>query len=267
MERDLPINDFEFPVMNSAYSVVNDNKKGIKDAIGYINNHSNNVQQQNVIHLMSAICKANGNKPITKDNFEKMVVGFTARKLIKRNWIVDKDEFLKPNKNHMDYKQFTIDSIIIALFHIHAYQSSLRQITYKDKLWDIKNEFFWMSKEEMLELANNTNYTELYNDARTDDNRYVHNLLFSEQNIYNQLSPDAKLVIDKAMELTRMSISVRQNFSNEQNHLNSWDAGYAQLKLLWKEYFPEEFKEFRQLYKNLEDRMRPLVYELGFLLK
>ena len=34
-----------------------------------------------------------------------------------------------------------------------------------------------------------------------------------------------------------------------------------------KEYFTEEFKEFRQLYKNLEDRMRPLVYELGFLLK
>jgi hypothetical protein len=49
--------------------------------------------------------------------------------------------------------------------------------------------------------------------------------------------------------------------------LNSWDAGYAQLKLVWKEYFQEEFKEFRQLYKNLEDRMRPLVYELGFLKK
>ena len=37
---------------------------------------------------------------------------------------------------------------------------------------------------------------------------------------------------------------------------------FARLK-----YFSEEFKEFRQLYKNLEDRMRPLVYELGFLLK
>ena len=29
----------------------------------------------------------------------------------------------------------------------------------------------------------------------------------------------------------------------------------------------DDFKEFRQLYKNLEDRMRPLVYELGFLMK
>ena len=59
----------------------------------------------------------------------------------------------------------------------------------------------------------------------------------------------------------------RHLIADDTNHLNSWDAGYAQLKLVWKEYFPDEFKEFRQLYKNLEDRMRPLVYELGFLLK
>ena len=34
-----------------------------------------------------------------------------------------------------------------------------------------------------------------------------------------------------------------------------------------KKYMEKDFKEFRQLYKNLEDRMRPLVYELGFLMK
>jgi TRAP-type mannitol/chloroaromatic compound transport system substrate-binding protein len=118
-----------------------------------------------------------------------------------------------------------------------------------------------------MDLANNINYTELYNDARTDNNRYVHNLLFGEQNIYEQLSPDAKLVLDKATELVRLSMNMRSHFADDHNHLNSWDAGYAQLKLVWKEYFPNEFKEFRQLYKNLEDRMRPLVYELGFLLK
>jgi TRAP-type mannitol/chloroaromatic compound transport system substrate-binding protein len=124
-----------------------------------------------------------------------------------------------------------------------------------------------MSKEEMMELANNNNYYVLYSDARTENNRYVHNLLFGEENIYEQLSPDAKLVLDKATELVRMSMTTRSHFADDQNHLNSWDAGYAQLKLVWKEYFPNEFKEFRQLYKNLEDRMRPLVYELGFLLK
>jgi hypothetical protein len=37
-----------------------------------------------------------------------------------------------------------------------------------------------MSKGEMMELANDTNYTELYNDARTDNNRYVYKLLFGD---------------------------------------------------------------------------------------
>jgi hypothetical protein len=60
---------------------------------------------------------------------------------------------------------------------------------------------------------------------------------------------------------------MREVFANDENHLKSWDAGYAQLKLLWKQYYAEDFKEFRELYKNLEDRMRPLVYELGFLMK
>ncbi len=88
-----------------------------------------------------------------------------------------------------------------------------------------------------------------------------------EERIYDKLSPDAKLVLDKATELVEKSMELRQVMANEENHLNSWDAGYAQLKLVWKEYFQEDFKEFRQLYKNLEDRMRPLVYELGFLKK
>jgi TRAP-type mannitol/chloroaromatic compound transport system substrate-binding protein len=91
--------------------------------------------------------------------------------------------------------------------------------------------------------------------------------LFGEERIYDKLSPDAKAVLDKATELVELSMEMRQVMANDENHLNSWDAGYAQLKLVWKEYFPEQFKEFRQLYKNMEERMRPLVYDLGFLMK
>jgi hypothetical protein len=134
-------------------------------------------------------------------------------------------------------------------------------------MYDIKNNFFWMSKDEIMDIANQNDYTELYNDARTDSDRYVYNLLFGEQRIYDQLSDEAKDVLDSATNLVRLSFEMRKNFENETNHLNSWDAGYAQLKLLWKEHYPEQFKEFRAKYKVLEDKMRPMVYELGFLLK
>jgi hypothetical protein len=91
--------------------------------------------------------------------------------------------------------------------------------------------------------------------------------LFGEQRIYDQLSDEAKDVLDTASNLVRLSFGMRRNFADDTNHLNSWDAGYAQVKLLWKEYYPEQFKEFRAKYKVLEDKMRPMVYELGFLLK
>lgn len=43
--------------------------------------------------------------------------------------------------------------------------------------------------------------------------------------------------------------------------------GWYQVKAILKEYMPNELKEFRELYKKLADKMRPMVYELGFLRK
>jgi hypothetical protein len=263
---------FDYPQMRSALNI-NPTGKGcrgnmIHNGFGFFYNNSNNIDKNNNnVGIFSSCFTSGSGCSIGEDNFGRVITLFTARKCILKDWINSKDEYLAPNEQHPDYEQFSRDSLVYSLFNNSSQQSSLRQVTYKDKLWDIKNEFFWMSKEEMMDLANNTNYTELYNDARTDNNRYVYKLLFGEQNIYNQLSPDAKLVLDKATELTRMSMLMRQHFADDHNHLNSWDAGYAQLKLLWKEYFSDEFKEFRLIYKKLEDRMRPLVYELGFLLK
>jgi hypothetical protein len=197
----------------------------------------------------------------------KVTSSFAARKLITAEWKLWNDVYHYPNETHKDMGQFMYDSLIISLFETKSQQSSLRQVEYKGKLWDIKNEFFWMSVERMKELADNNGYDNLYNDARTSPNRHVYNLLFGEERIYDKLSPDTKAVLDKATELVEKSMKMRMIMSNDENHLDSWDAGYAQLKLVWKEYFSDDFKEFRQLYKNMEDRMRPLVYELGFLMK
>lgn len=260
---------FDVPQLSSAL-VIKPNGYGrmTKDGIGYLLASQNIPQTNQTMNAIftSAFSAKNGIS-ITKNNFKNCVIHFAVRKMIQSNWLNEKDEYIAPLETERVIDTFYNDSIILFLFNSASEQSSLRQITYKDKLWDIKNEFFWMSKEEMMDLANNSNYTELYNDGRTDNNRYVHKLLFGEEDIYNKLSPDAKVVLDKATEMVRQSITIRSNFADNQNHLNSWDAGYAQLKLLWKEFFPEDFKEFRLLYKNLEDRMRPLVYELGFLLK
>ena len=202
-----------------------------------------------------------GSFEIYPNNIFQISSFFAVRRLISGSngkWTEYYDDYMVPNKSHLLYQKFEMDSLVYSIFESKSNQIANSMIS---------NQFFWMSKDEIMDIANQNDYTELYNDARTDSDRYVYNLLFGEQRIYDQLSDEAKDVLDSATNLVRLSFEMRKNFANETNHLNSWDAGYAQLKLLWKEHYPEQFKEFRAKYKVLEDKMRPMVYELGFLLK
>lgn len=252
----------DLPSMSSALTLTDKNKRMLVTSLGYFVCDTNNVYGvTNGTGLMSRRLSNNfGGVDITKENFYKVVTLFTARKSIKSDWINWYDGFIEPNIDTDSFNDFYYDSIVYSLFNSKSGQSSLRD-------YDIKNEFFWMSADRMKELADENGYDELYNDARTASDRHVYKLLFGEERIYDKLSPDAKLVLDKATELVEKSMTMRQVMADDENHLNSWDAGYAQLKLVWKEYFEEDFKEFRKLYKEMEDRMRPLVYELGFLMK
>jgi len=268
----LGLKTFDAPQMKSAL-VWNETGSGcrgniIKNGLGFFFNNSNNVDKNtNNVGLFTSPFSSGSGCSISEHNFDRVCLLFTARKSIPKTWINSKDEYLTPNEQHPEYEQFSYDSIVYSLFNNSSEQSSLRQVEYKGKLWDIKNEFFWLSVEHMKKLGDDNGFDELYNDSRTDVNRFVYKKLYGEEKVYDKLSVDARLVLDKANELVDKSINMRRLMANDQNHLHCWDAGYSQLKLVWKEYFSEDFKEFRTLYKNLEDRMRPLVYELGFLLK
>jgi hypothetical protein len=120
-----------------------------------------------------------------------------------------------------------------------------------------------MSKDEMKQLANGASYTELYNDVKFElSERHVYTLLQTMQ-----LSDDAKYILESARTLVRETLPKRPDYSREhpELNLNSWDAGYVQLKGLWKEVQPEKFKLFREDYLKFEKRMRDGVYKFGFL--
>ena len=260
--RDLPKLSSALEVKQNGYS------KLCEGAFGYFLNNGNNIRYNGTnVAIFSSCFSGKSGLSVIPENLLKVCSLFTSRRLVEGNWVNWYDEYLAPNEEHDQFEQFKYDSLILSLFDSKSQQSSLRQIEYKDKLWDIKNEFFWMSADRMKQLADENGYDNLYNDARTSSDRHVYKLLFGEERIYDKLSDDAKAVLDKATELVEQSMTLRQVMADDYNHLDSWDAGYAQLNLVWKEYYEDDCKEFRQLYKNLEDRMRPLVYELGFLMK
>ena len=261
---------FDVPQFSSA---INCKQKGcgnlVEKSFGYFGSTTNSVYKNltNVSLFSSGYTDGHGLSVVDK-NLNKVSSFFTARKSIKPTWINQKDEYMAPNESNPLWEQFQYDSLVYSLFNTSSNQSSLRQITYKDKLWDIKNEFFWMSKEEMMSLSESKYFDDVYRDARSSDERYVYKLLFKE-GIYEKLSPDAKSVLDMASELVIKSFGMRQALHEEhpEYHLNTWDAGWYQVKLILKQFYQDDLREFTKKYKEFEDRMRPLVYELGFLRK
>ena len=215
------------------------------------------------VSLFSSGFPSAGHFSTLPTTFRRVVAFFTARKTIMPTWINCKDEYLIPNTEHPDYEQWNNDAIVYSLFNGSSQQSSLRNIDYKDKKWDIKNEFFFMSNEEMWRFADDNNFGKMYQDAKTfDSDRYVYNLLRT-----TPLSEDAQEVLSAAKELVRKSMKMRKVYheNNPKYHLNAWDAGWAQLKPMLKQYYKEDYDRFVQLYKKFEDRMREGVYKFGWL--
>jgi hypothetical protein len=243
-----------------------DNGKQPDEFIGYLQSHANNVYKNSVdVSIMPHKSGVNKNGSfITKDNFMFIISIFTARKTIKSNWINQKDEYLVPNTDHPEYEQWNNDAIVYSLFNNSSNQSSLRDVMYKDKKHNIENEFFWMSSNEIKDLADNHYNDDLYKDAKIfgRKDRYVYKLLKTVT-----LSDDAQAVLDKATELVRKTVKYRRDLhkSNPEWHLNAWDASWYQVKLILKAYMKDELKEFNALYKKFEDRMREGVYKFGFL--
>jgi len=241
--------------------------------IGIYSNTSNAIGRGIHLPLLLSIpyCRGNGEISILYINGYKIMAIFTAKMSVAarkdREWLTQYLQVLKPNVDHILFPQFISDSIVYSIFNDRCRTYSMRNYLYKERKWDVKNEFFWLSREYMMKLAEENNYYKLYKDAYSSQERYIVKMLCENNeydvNIYSQLSPDAKEILDIATTLVELSFPLRQEY--EENHLYCWDCGYEQLKRIWREHFPEEFKIFRNKYKEFGERLRPLVYELGFL--
>lgn len=260
-----------FPCLTSGLKLdpLGRDRNEISMMLGSLTLKGNNVKENSTGVLWLTSTYANGHCACAcAENFIRCTALFTARKLIEGNWINDKDEYLAPNESHPDYSRFEADSIVYSLFHNSSNQTSMRQITYKGKLYDIPNEFFWISKDTMMSLANEHHDDFMFNDARTSKERYVFTLL-QDNEITQHLSETAKQLLSMATEMTIKSMKYRTLFESDHPdyHIHTWDAGYYQLKNLWKEYLPDDFKQFRELFKKFGNELKPLVYEVGFLRK
>ena len=244
---------------NHVFSVakfVERNRKNNANVLAVLMCPGNDVQNNGATFINSNCSyNAGGSHFITESNYEDCVSVLAARNLISTNWVIDKDEYMQPNENMPEYKQYIKDAIIYTIFG--------NQKSYRGEN-GYNNEFFWMSKQEMLDLAERYNNDYTYEDALNAEERFVYLKL---QEIKDDLSLEAKAVLDKATDIVKSSFKYREMFneSHPEYQINNWDCGFYQIKALLKEFMPDDLKEFRALYKQLADKMRPMIYELGFL--
>ena len=240
---------------------------GKKDSIFYMHNNANCVMHNgSYVGFYSVPFKSAHGDHIFPENFMESVSLYAARKLIKNKWMNNADEYLIPNKKHKDYELWNNDAVVYALFNTSNNCTAVREVQYKDKYYSIKNNFFWHTKEEMMKMADKHGFQEMDSDCKNDSTgesyltTIIKNLSFSEK---------ALKVLELADELLKDSMEHREEFhySNDDKNLQAWDAGYYQLKFLWKEKHKILYAKFQKAYKDLEEQMKPMVHKLGFLKK
>ena len=227
------------------------------DALGYFSSNSNNVSMntQFVFITSAAGTRANGYS-ITEENFDRVCALFTARKCVESTWINHVDMYSAPNTDSELYQSFVKDSYVYSMFNPKSNQTSVKG-EINGENYDFKNQLYPYTKREtyeMLGLNIPMNFK--------DETRFIKSKL-------TNLSTEAQAVLVCFKECIVSTANVRKAYGEAHPELQvaRWDCGWRQLKDLFKEHCNEQFSKLREAYKVLENKLRPQVYELGFLKK
>jgi hypothetical protein len=249
------------------------------NSIGYFLCNSNTLKKAPTDTAIFSYSYSSGHgSAIDSDNIFRVTTLFVARKtpLTIYNY---NDEFSKPNEENSKFEEFKNNSVVYSLFNTSSYQSSLRKIGYdstgnpisyptsvnKGNI-NVYNEWFFLSHKEITELADE-HFSELYQDTKGQKDRHIQ-LELEKLIAANKLSPEALAVLEAGRKLVRDTFPIREKIHAQfpEYHLNAWDAGYWQIRTALERAGMESYLvDMKAKYKLLEDKMRPLVYELGFL--
>lgn len=235
------------------------------DAMGFLMNDSNNIyaNEQGVYILSAPVSRHIKTTEINIENYKKCFAIFAARKLIKSNWLNQKDNYCIPDVSNSRYNEWEKDCIIYSIFNSDV--TSMRNIDVNNKKYDISNGMFFMGINEMEELADINDNEYVYWDCKKYSKDKA--LYLELKNV--ELSKLGANILKEGRKLIKESFVYRNEFDKKYSryNINTWDAGWYQIKELLKVYMKNELYRFNKLMKQLEMKMIPMVYELGFLKK
>lgn len=256
IEKPKTNSDLALPLSNAITISKNPRlKKSCDNALGYFYASNNDLQHSVQETLIASSIYTGGNgggSYITKDNLWQVVIIFSVRRLIKPTWINNRDQFLQPIKQLTEV--FKNDCLIWTLFNGSNLTASADNLKWNDCSYSLVNHFIPFTEEEVGATG-----------------RFESNFM-SEYLKNKKLSKEAKSILEEGQKLWQLYFLNIDNHSiRDEFKLERPDVGWYQIRNALKrrnesgDYLPIDFSEFENSYYILSEKLRPQVYELGFL--
>lgn len=222
-----------------------------KDAIGYMLCNSNDIQNAPLTAILSSVYSSGNGFYITAENLWRIAIIFTVRRIVKRTWINDRDQFLIPTLE-LD-EEFKTDCLIWMLFNGSNLTAGADKLEWDNSLWSIINHFIPFSEAEV-------------NAPERFESDFMYQYLSDKK-----ISKQAKLVLGEGKLIWCEFFSkVDARGIREKYKLNRSDAGWYQIRKAIEERnadsdLPTSFRTFETAYSKLEEKILPQVYSYGFL--
>lgn len=227
-------------------------KRSCEGALGYLFAGNNDLQNASTgTCLTSSIYtgRNGGGSYVLSENLNRSAVVFSVRRLIKPTWLNDRDQFLQPSQQLPE--EFKSDCLIWMLFNGSNLTAGADGLRWNNRDWSIVNHFIPFTEAEVGAKARFESEFMV---------RYMAGMTFS---------PEAQAVLDEGRKLwMRFHAIDFPHKIREELKLNRADAGWYQIRKALEQYGGTEltdFDPFKSVYAALGAKLRPMVYELGFL--
>lgn len=186
---------------------------------------------------------------VNASNVWQAAIVFSVRRLIKPTWLNDRDQFLQPSQPLTD--EFKSDCLVWMLFNGSNLTAGADGLRWNDRDWSLTNYFIPFTEAEVGAKG------------RFESDFMVRHMAGTE------FSAEAQAVLDEGRKLwARFHATPFPRKIRDEYKLGRPDAGWYQIRKALEAYADTEltdFEPFKAAYKALGDKLRPMVYELGFL--
>ncbi|MBA4048509.1 MAG: hypothetical protein C0476_08215 [Sphingomonas sp.] len=221
-------------------------------AVAYLYASNNDMQHAGQETLISSSIFTGGNGGgfwLTEVNLWQAAIVFSVRMLATHTWANHNDQFLQPSQPLSD--EFKSDCLVWMLFAGKNLTAGADGLRWNDRDWSLTNHFIPYTEAEVGAKARfESDFMVRYMDGMT-------------------FSLEAQVVLDEGRKLfQRFHATSFPNKIRQEYKLNRADAGWYQVRRALEAYGDTEltdFDPFKAAYAALTEKLRPMVYELGFL--